>query len=97
MIIVNLIDKETLKGNGIDEEFIWRARLFLFLGFAMMAGGLSGSVSVLVTKYIFNEDLDIWNTYLGIADVVQCTLIMLSTAVLWYSQSGSSQQYYYQI
>ncbi|KAG2205774.1 uncharacterized protein EV154DRAFT_504311 [Mucor mucedo] len=98
MIIVNLIDKETLKGNGYDEEFTWRARLFLFLGFAMMAGGLSGSVAVLVTKYIYNDnDLDLLNTYLGITDVVQCSLIMISTAILWFAQSSSENQQYYQI
>ncbi|KAI9474026.1 MAG: hypothetical protein EXX96DRAFT_580299 [Benjaminiella poitrasii] len=90
MIIVNLIDKEALKGgySGFDDEFMWRARLFLFLGFAMMAGGLSGSVAVLVTKYIYNENmLDIWNMYLGITDVAQCILIMSSTAMLWLVQS----------
>ncbi|KAI8091947.1 hypothetical protein BDF21DRAFT_410560 [Thamnidium elegans] len=96
MIIINLIDKETLKGNGFDENFIWRARLFLFMGFALMAGGLSGSVAVLVTKYIYNENnLDLLNTYLGITDVVQCSLIMFSTAVLWYAQSSSESQYNY--
>ncbi|PHZ11075.1 UPF0220-domain-containing protein, partial [Rhizopus microsporus ATCC 52813] len=44
MIIVNLIDKEALRGDGYDEHMAWRARLFLFLGFALMAGGISGSV-----------------------------------------------------
>lgn len=52
MIIVNLINKEHL----IDEDgeslsigswgggVAWRARLFLFVGFALMAGGMAGSV-----------------------------------------------------
>ncbi|KAI8081964.1 uncharacterized protein B0P05DRAFT_538810 [Gilbertella persicaria] len=98
MIIVNLIDKEALKGNLVDDEYIWRARLFLFFGFAMMAGGFSGSVAVLVTKYIYNDSLDFFNTYLGITDVVQCFLIMLSAGILWLSQSSNhSQQYYFQL
>ena len=52
MIIVNLIDKTKLVGE--DDGFTsgrfgmggvaWKARLFLFLGFALMAGGLAGSV-----------------------------------------------------
>lgn len=48
---VNLIDKETLRGNQFDEEYTWRARLFLFLGFAFMAGGFSGSV-VCIMRYL---------------------------------------------
>ncbi|KAI8348641.1 hypothetical protein BD560DRAFT_410597 [Blakeslea trispora] len=94
MIVVNLIDKEALKGNYYDQAFVWRARLFLFLGFALMAGGFSGSVAVLVTKYIYHEGLDIYNQYLGIADIVQCSLIMLSTGVLWLAQNANQTSYY---
>ncbi|CAO3697733.1 unnamed protein product [Rhizopus stolonifer] len=89
MIIVNLIDKETLRGEGYNEHVAWRARLFLFLGFTMMAGGVSGSVAVLVIKYVYEQDLDIPNIYLGITDVVQCALIMISTAILWIAQNTS--------
>lgn len=54
MIIVNLIDKSQLTGDDDDNYgggagswgggVAWRARLFLFMGFALMAGGLAGSV-----------------------------------------------------
>jgi hypothetical protein len=46
MLVVNLIDKDRVKGEeGLgDSRAVWRARLFLFIGFAMMAGGLAGSV-----------------------------------------------------
>lgn len=47
LLIVNLIDKERLIGDGGafgEGGLVWRARLFLFLGFALMAGGLAGSV-----------------------------------------------------
>ena len=47
LLIVNLIDKERLIGEGGsfgEGSIVWRARLFLFLGFALMAGGLAGSV-----------------------------------------------------
>jgi hypothetical protein len=47
MLVVNLIDKDRIKGDesfGSDSRAVWRARLFLFLGFALMAGGLAGSV-----------------------------------------------------
>ena len=47
LITVNLINKDRLTGEGDfggDSNIMWRARLVLFLGFAMMAGGLAGSV-----------------------------------------------------
>lgn len=46
MLVVNLIDKDRVRGDeGFqDPKAVWRARLFLFIGFALMAGGLAGSV-----------------------------------------------------
>jgi hypothetical protein len=43
---VNLIDKDRVRGEESygDPRAVWRARLFLFIGFALMAGGLAGSV-----------------------------------------------------
>jgi hypothetical protein len=41
-----MIDKDRIRGDeGFgDSRAVWRARLFLFIGFALMAGGLAGSV-----------------------------------------------------
>jgi len=46
MLVVNLIDKDRVRGeDGFgDSRAVWRARLFLFISFALMAGGLAGSV-----------------------------------------------------
>ena len=46
MLVVNLIDKDRVQGHEDfgDARAVWRARLFLFIGFALMAGGLAGSV-----------------------------------------------------
>ncbi|CDH48201.1 predicted protein [Lichtheimia corymbifera JMRC:FSU:9682] len=85
MIVVCLIDKSSLRDSW-GESGSWQARLCLFLGFAMMAGGLAGAVSVLVVKYIMH-DLDSADCYPGIGIVVQCGLLMLSTAILWISQT----------
>ncbi|ORY99326.1 hypothetical protein BCR43DRAFT_489090 [Syncephalastrum racemosum] len=90
MIIVSLIDKEALRGSTWDDYAPLRARLFLFLGFAMMAGGFAGSVSVLTVKYVMH-DYDQMNSYLGVMDVAQCSLLMLSTAVLWLSQQSQQE------
>ena len=53
-IVINLIDKDRIRGNDSfgDSGAVWRARLLLFIGFALMAGGLAGSVvcpSILLT------------------------------------------------
>ena len=49
-LIINLIDKDRVRGDeGFgDSRAVWRARLFLFIGFAFMAGGLAGSVVCLL-------------------------------------------------
>ncbi len=44
--VIVLIDKDRVRGEeGFgDSRAVWRARLFLFIGFALMAGGLAGSI-----------------------------------------------------
>lgn len=47
MIIINSIDKARLSGDSFSysgDGVAWKARTVLFLGFALMAGGLAGSV-----------------------------------------------------
>lgn len=79
MLVINSIDKSRLSadsfsysGNGVA----WKARLVLFLGFALLAGGLAGSVVVLVMKYIVPGY--VWPTiWMGVGNVVANALIML--------------------
>lgn len=55
MLIINLIDKERLLSGGSfggEPNIVWRARLFLFIGFALMAGGLAGSVVSLLPYFL---------------------------------------------
>jgi hypothetical protein len=81
MLVINSIDKSRLSadsfsysGNGVA----WKAKLVLFLGFALLAGGLAGSVVVLVMKYIVPEPGYIWpTTWMGIGNVVANGLVML--------------------
>lgn len=43
---INLIDKSRLQGEAFSyagSGLVWKARLFLFLGFALIAGGFAGS------------------------------------------------------
>jgi len=89
MIVINSIEKTRLSadsfsysGNGVA----WKARLVLFLGFALMAGGLAGSVTVMTLKYLLH-DYTLRTMYMGIANVVANGLVMLSSVVLWVSQN----------
>lgn len=84
MLVINSIDKQRLSadsfsysGNGVA----WKARLVLFLGFALMAGGLAGSVTVLVLKYVVPQA--VWPTlWFGVANVVANALIMMRYVLL---------------
>jgi Uncharacterised protein family (UPF0220) len=46
MLVINSIDKVNLRSDSFysGESNSWTAKLFLFMGFALMAGGLAGSV-----------------------------------------------------
>ncbi|CAE6411470.1 unnamed protein product [Rhizoctonia solani] len=95
MLVVNLVNKEQLLGEGFasGDAYVRRARIILFVGFALMAGGLAGSVVVLVLKYILAEYGEGYNYY-GYANVVQNVAIMLSAVVLWLAQNSQSEYEY---
>ncbi|KAF7303866.1 hypothetical protein MIND_00616500 [Mycena indigotica] len=94
-LVINLIDKDRVRGdeNFGDARAVWRARLFLFVGFALMAGGLAGSVTVLVIKYIMPEYPDAFKYY-GYANVTQNVALMLSVVILWMAQNTPSEYEY---
>ncbi|KAG1852532.1 hypothetical protein F4604DRAFT_1805786 [Suillus subluteus] len=94
MLIINLIDKDRIRGDDYgDSTAVWRARLFLFIGFAFMAGGLAGSVSLLVLKYVMMDYPEQF-TYYGYANVSQNVALMLSSVVLWIAQSAQTEYDY---
>ncbi|KAF8922824.1 hypothetical protein BGZ58_003735, partial [Dissophora ornata] len=81
MIVIGSIDKAALRSDSFSftsdggTSIAWKARVFLFIGFAFMAGGLAGSVSVMCIKYLlpsYGEIFDFW----GICNVVQNGCIM---------------------
>ncbi|KAL9049692.1 MAG: hypothetical protein Q9162_007086 [Coniocarpon cinnabarinum] len=89
MLVINSIDKNRLSadtfsysGNGVA----WKARLVLFVGFALMAGGLAGSVTVLALKYVIRGVG--WPVlWLGVGNLVANGLVMGSSVCLWVSQN----------
>ncbi|TFK46472.1 UPF0220-domain-containing protein [Heliocybe sulcata] len=95
-IIVNLIDKDRIKGEDSfsgEGGAVWRARLFLFIGFAFMAGGLAGSIALHVLKYYLQEFPEQF-LYYGYANMSQNVCFMLSAVILWLAQSSSSEYEY---
>lgn len=91
-------DSFSYSGNGVA----WKARLVLFLGFALIAGGLAGSVCVLVLKFVVREGNDEGvgegfgrgTMWMGIANVLSNALVMLSCIVLWVSQNMEDEYTY---
>ncbi|KAJ5248987.1 hypothetical protein N7468_000438 [Penicillium chermesinum] len=89
MLVINSIEKSRLHADSFSYSgggVAWKARFVLFLGFALLAGGLAGSVTVMVLKYLI-QDYPIQTLYFGIANVVANGLVMLSSVVLWISQN----------
>src|SRR5271156_2961095 len=84
MLVINSIEKTRLSADSFSYSgsgVAWKARLVLFLGFALMAGGLAGGVTVMVLKYLF-KDYPLRTMYMGVANVVANGLVMLRY-VLW--------------
>ncbi|KAJ5519116.1 hypothetical protein LT330_008280 [Penicillium expansum] len=89
MLVINSIEKSRLQADSFSYSgsgVAWKARFVLFLGFALLAGGLAGSVTVMVLKYLI-KDYPIQTLYFGIANIVANALVMLSSIVLWVSQN----------
>lgn len=69
----------------------------LFLGFALIAGGLAGSVCVLVLKFVVREEgeeVGRSTMWMGIANVLGNALVMLSCIVTWISQNMEDEYTY---
>ncbi|RKF74306.1 UPF0220 protein C8D2.02c [Golovinomyces cichoracearum] len=96
MLIINSIEKTRLSADSFSYSgsgVALKARVVLFLGFASLAGGLAGGITVLVLKYVMGEAA--WPTiYMGIANVLSSTSVMLSSIMLWVSQNIDDEYSY---
>ena len=83
MLIINSIDKSRLSADTFSysgDGVAWKARVVLFMGFAAMAGGLAGGVTVLVLKYVVPGAT--WPAlWFGVANLVANGLVMLRCVV----------------
>ena len=86
MVIINSIDKSRLSGDSFSysgDGVAWKARVVLFMGFAAMAGGLAGGVTVMVLKYVV-PDAQWPAMWFGVANVLANALVMLRyVGVCW--------------
>ncbi|KAK2775614.1 upf0220 domain protein [Colletotrichum kahawae] len=96
MLIINSVEKVRLSadsfsysGNGVA----WKARVVLFLGFAALAGGMAGGVTVFVLKFVV-QDVGMPALGMGIENVVANALVGLSSVVLWISQNMEDEYSY---
>lgn len=100
MIIVNSIEKLNLIGDN-NNSFLgggsgtqtWAARVILFFGFSLLAGGLAGSFMVLVLKFLMKH-YSYPTLGMGVSNVVCNGSIMLSCIVLWLSQNIEDEYSY---
>ena len=79
MLIINSIDKSRLSADNFSysgDGVAWKARVVLFMGFAAIAGGLAGGVTVMVLKYVVQEAS--WPAmWFGVANLIANGLVML--------------------
>lgn len=60
MLVINSIEKTRLSADSYSYSgtgVAWKARLVLFLGFALMAGGLAGSVVRLLLSFFYRSKI----------------------------------------
>ncbi|KAL5615640.1 hypothetical protein BROUX41_005678 [Berkeleyomyces rouxiae] len=95
MLIINSVEKQRLSSDslGYSGDVAWQARVVLFLGFAALAGGMAGGVTVFVLKYIV-ADVSMPALNMGIENVVSNALVGLSCVVLWVSQNMEDEYSY---
>ncbi|KAK0383370.1 hypothetical protein NLU13_9283 [Sarocladium strictum] len=96
MLIINSVEKQRLSsdswsysGSGVA----WKARVVLFLGFAALAGGMAGGVTVFVLKFVV-PGVGMPALGMGIENVVSNALVGVSSVVLWVSQNMEDEYSY---
>ncbi|EER34097.1 conserved hypothetical protein [Candida tropicalis MYA-3404] len=100
MLIVNSIEKSNLLMNPDQQGFgmngngnAWAARVILFLGFSLLAGGLAGSFMVFILKYLMKH-YTFPTLGMGVSNIICNGCIMFSCIVLWLSQNIEDEYSY---
>ena len=99
MLIVNSIEKSNLfqeNSNsflGGGNTHAWAARVILFFGFSLLAGGLAGSFMVFILKFLVKH-YTFPTLGMGVANIICNGCVMLSCIVLWISQNIEDEYSY---
>ena len=101
MLIVNSIEKSNLFSDANNSNSFmngggntaWAARVILFCGFSLLAGGLAGSFMVFILKFLLKH-YGFPTLGMGVSNVVCNGCIMLSCIVLWLSQNIEDEYSY---
>ncbi|KAL1877603.1 hypothetical protein VTK73DRAFT_8427 [Phialemonium thermophilum] len=96
MLITNSVEKARLSADSFSYSgsgVAWKARVVLFLGFAALAGGMAGGVTVFVLKFAVPGVQ--WPMLgMGLENIIANALVGLSSAVLWVSQNMEDEYSY---
>lgn len=100
MLIVNSIEKANLF-NDSNNSFLssngnntaWVARVILFCGFSLLAGGLAGSFMVFILKFLLKH-YGFPTLGMGVSNIICNGCIMLSCISLWLSQNIEDEYSY---
>jgi hypothetical protein len=81
MLIINSVEKSRLSSDAFSysgSSVAWKARVVLFLGFAALAGGMAGGVTVFVLKFVVADPPVPWPMMqMGVENVVANALVGL--------------------
>lgn len=100
MLIVNSIEKANLFSDS-NNSFLsssgnntaWVARVILFCGFSLLAGGLAGSFMVFILKFLLKH-YGFPTLGMGVSNIICNGCIMLSCISLWLSQNIEDEYSY---
>ncbi|KAK3684831.1 hypothetical protein B0T22DRAFT_442060 [Podospora appendiculata] len=96
MLIINSVEKQRLSADSFSYSgsgVAWKARVVLFLGFAALAGGMAGGVTVFVLKFAV-PGVEWPGMTMGVENLVANALVGLSSVVLWVSQNMEDEYAY---
>lgn len=100
MLIVNSIEKSNLFNDGNNsflsgggQSTAWAARVILFCGFSLLAGGLAGSFMVFILKFLLKH-YNFPTLGMGVSNIICNCCVMLSCIVLWLSQNIEDEYSY---
>jgi hypothetical protein len=100
MLVINTVEKSRLSSESFSfgsssgySSADWQAKVVLFLGFALLSGGLAGSIVVLVLRYVV-PGYPMPTLGMGISNVVSNVAVMLSCVSLWLAQNLEDEYSY---